>query len=225
MSSALLSLSAQRQLEQTAAGLGLMRRAARAAAAWIMARYPVSAAITVLAGPGNNGGDALHLACELAEAGYPVCVVSPRPQTSAEAQQARARWDSFAAPTLGTLPDKHAELIVDGLFGIGLVRAPAAPWSTLMDTVNAGTTPVLALDTPSGLDAMSGHACGSAIRARDTLTFLCFKPGLLTGDGCELAGHIHLATLDIPRDLLPPPEGQLNRPRLGPLKRHANSHK
>lgn len=225
MSAALFSLQSQRQLEQSGAALGLMRRAACAAAHWIMARYPARAAITVLAGPGNNGGDALHLACELLNAGYAVTVISPQKQSSAEAQAARARWDACAMATYTSLPDTHTDLIVDGLFGIGLSRPLASPWDALIAQVNASGVPVLALDTPSGLDAMSGHAPDAAIRAAHTLTFLCFKPGLLTADGSELAGEVHLATLDVPPTLLPTQEGELNRPGVTALKRHANSHK
>lgn len=227
MNPAIQSLAAQRALEAAAAAqnMGLMRRAACAAADKVRTLLPEPAPVTVLAGPGNNGGDALHLACELVCAGYPITVVSPAPQKGDEAVAARARWDAVSGHTVREFPADAGALIVDGLFGIGLSRAPAAPWDALIRAVNASGVPVLALDTPSGLDATRGTAPGEAIRARHTLTFLCLKAGLLTGDGPGLCGALEVAPLGVPPALWPPAEGGLNRPLLAPLARKTNSHK
>jgi len=114
MNPAIQSIAAQRALEAAAAaqGMGLMRRAACAAADKVRALLPEPSPVTVLAGPGNNGGDALHLACELVRAGYPVTVVSPAPQKGDEAVAARARWDELAKLTVQPADAKPAPALL-----------------------------------------------------------------------------------------------------------------
>src|SRR5207237_8344024 len=94
-------------------------------------------------------------------------------------------------------PSMRAALVVDGLFGIGLRRAPAANHAALIEWANRGDAPILALDVPSGLAADTGTAFSPAIRADATATFLALKPGLLTGDGVDLCGAISVHVLDI----------------------------
>src|SRR5438552_8763547 len=91
----------------------------------------------------------------------------------------------------------RAALIVDGLFGIGLRRAPATDHAALIEWANRGDAPILALDIPSGLDADTGTAFSPAIHADATATFLALKPGLLTGDGVDLCGAISVHALGV----------------------------
>ncbi len=237
---ALYSVAQIRTIEQAAAHTlppgTLMQRAGLAAAnaaLALIAAHP-NAAVLVLAGPGNNGGDALELAAHLADAGVDVSVLllagaaAPSPETA----QARARAES-AALQFESLPlrARRWDLVVDGLFGIGLARPLVGPARELVTQVNALDCPVLALDLPSGLDGDTGTVVGPdgcAIKASHTITFIGDKPGLHTCDGCDLAGAVQLATLGIDPALLPAPSAQLSGPAVFQqhlTARAANSHK
>ena len=154
----------------------LMERAGAAAAA-TAARLASERGkdILVLAGPGNNGGDARVLAERLKEQFFRVSVIS-RPEELAERSWA---------------------LVVDGLFGIGLARELEGDYVALVDYVNRQRCPVLALDIPSGIHADSGRAMGRAVRATHTITFIALKPGLLTLDGPDHCGEVSVATLEL----------------------------
>jgi hydroxyethylthiazole kinase-like uncharacterized protein yjeF len=88
---------------------------------------------------------------------------------------------------------------VDGLFGIGLGRAPEGGYAKLIEFANAQTCPVLALDVPSGLNADTGQVLGRAVRATHTIAFIGLKPGLLTLDGPDHCGAITVAELGLAR--------------------------
>ncbi|WP_406850295.1 NAD(P)H-hydrate dehydratase [Chromobacterium phragmitis] len=223
----ILSLEALRRLERAAAGLDLMRRAAWAAADWVSARAPAGAPLLICAGPGNNGGDALHAARELQARGYPTLVYQPIPPGSAECAEARRLAEDDGIAILSALPERAPPpaLLIDGLFGIGLSRPLDAHWQEILRRLDRIDCPRLALDCPSGLDAYTGQPQGAALRADHTLTFLCHKPGLYGGPGADLAGSVELAPLDCPFDLYPAAEGELNRPSAAALARSRDSHK
>jgi len=154
----------------------LMERAGAAAAA-LAARLASDKTkdILILAGPGNNGGDARIAASRLAEAFHRVTVAT-RPDE---------------------IPDKKWGLVIDGLFGIGLTRNIEGEYARLVEYANAQACPVLALDIPSGLQSDSGRVMGAAVRASHTITFIALKPGLLTLDGPDHCGEITVADLGV----------------------------
>jgi NAD(P)H-hydrate epimerase len=124
--------------------------------------------VRVLAGKGNNGADGRVAAATLARRGARVSVVEP-------GTEAVGDWD----------------LVIDAAYGTGFrgeYRAPVVP---------AGT-PVLAVDVPSGVLGDSGEASGTPLRADRTVTFAALKPGLLQGDGVELAGRVTVADIGLP---------------------------
>ncbi|KZE31707.1 bifunctional ADP-dependent NAD(P)H-hydrate dehydratase/NAD(P)H-hydrate epimerase [Crenobacter luteus] len=208
-----------------AAGVDLMARAARASADWLIAKG--ARRVLVAAGPGNNGGDALWAACLLDDAGVDVAVWLPMQPAG---PTGRAALAALAERGVGVargadMPRGACDWIVDGLFGIGLARPLAAPWDGVVAALNAHGAPILALDTPSGLDAMTGRATGPVVRAAATLTFLAPKVGLVSGAGVDLAGDVTLAALDVPSDWWPAPAGGLTAPRPGVLARPRDSHK
>lgn len=203
----------------------LMERAARAAAHWLL-KQQVSR-VLVAAGPGNNGGDALWTAAFLHDAGVKVGIWLPQSTKSPDAKQALEALSQRGLAPFSQLPNAYPrpDWIIDGLFGIGLTRPLAAPWHAVIDTLNQMDTPVLALDTPSGLDAFTGQAHGAVVQAQVTLTFLAHKSGLLTANGPDLAGEVILANLNVPAAWWPPAHARLNQPQTGLLKRTRNSHK
>lgn len=249
--SALYSVTEIRTIEQAAlAALApgtLMQRAGQAAAELaqtLLAEAGANPQVLLLAGPGNNGGDALEAAVCLARAGLQPLVVSysvrySGPQApSSDCEQALARAAAsgvrFAAPAeLPTLAATDWALVIDGLFGIGLARALDGDLRAAVEFANSLACPVLALDLPSGLDADTGNVVGKngagiAIRATHTITFIGDKPGLHTGDGRDYAGTVTVADLEIDRRLFRPTLARLNAPSLFARQlqpRRQNSHK
>ncbi len=214
----------------------LMRRAGEAAARYALELLGErrDKPVLVLAGPGNNGGDALEVAANLADAGFDATVLFQPGQReiSVEAQTAHERARSGTVGFIDMLPpDGDWGLVIDGLFGIGLTRPIEGDYRDMVDAVNAMRCPVLALDVPSGLDADTGAVVGPsgvAVRATHTVTFLGDKPGLHTLEGRDHAGHVRVDMLGVGAEHLPAPVARLGgaelfAPRLAP-RRH-NSHK
>jgi hydroxyethylthiazole kinase-like uncharacterized protein yjeF len=188
----------------------LMRRAGHAAAH--LAKQLISPSvgnteILVLAGPGNNGGDALEAACLLANEGEQVTVLlcADPDRLSGDALHALKRARNSAATfaegdPVATVNAKPWSLVIDGLFGIGLGRPITGTLQDLVNAVNRLACEILALDVPSGLNADTGSILGSdrtAIRATHTITFIADKPGLHTGNGRDYAGKVHVASIGI----------------------------
>lgn len=176
----------------------LMARAGRAVARWVAAMAPHARRILVLAGPGGNGGDALHAAAHLAAWGRQVTIVLA---ANPSRLRADARQGHEAAITAGV---RHADLdawpdcdlVVDGLLGIGSTEAPRGEVLHALTTLHQRRVPTLAIDLPTGLHPMSGAAtCDVAVRAQATLSLLTLRPGLFTGAGREHAGDIWLDAL------------------------------
>jgi hydroxyethylthiazole kinase-like uncharacterized protein yjeF len=156
--------------------------------------------ILVLAGPGNNGGDALVAARLLAAQGCRVVVAGRADPASLPPDAARAwtAWRESGGTIQTDIPSlQRYSLVIDGLFGVGLTRDVAGEEARWIAQANAWTCPRLALDVPSGLDSDSGRVRGCALRADHTLTFLGLKPGLLTADGPDAAGELHLDLLGV----------------------------
>lgn len=208
-----------RQIETRAADLPLMQRAGCAAADQATALcHDRGASIMVLAGPGNNGGDAFEAARLLAERFFDVHVVfaGETDRLPGDAAAAYRRHIEAGGTTLSAIPpDVRWSLIIDGLFGIGLKRAIEGRYAELIEAANAlarrDRCPLLALDCPSGLDADTGERRGATIRASHTITFIGGKPGLFTADGPDYAGCISLAALGL-EDLLRTPSGETVTP-------------
>ncbi len=197
----------------TTGALNLMERAGVAAAELARSLCGDTAGhILVVAGPGNNGGDAFEVAAHLKRWFYRVSVVfaGERGKLPKDAQAALAKWEAAGGTLLGDIPNNmRFDLAVDGLFGIGLTRPLTERYAALVDKLNALRVPVLALDIPSGINADTGAVTGTAVRATHTITFIARKPGLLTLDGPDHCGEIHLDTLGVDAARLLAPEGQL----------------
>jgi hydroxyethylthiazole kinase-like uncharacterized protein yjeF len=119
-------------------------------------------------------------------------------------------------------------LVVDALFGIGLGREVSGRYVELIGFINDQRAPVLSIDVPSGLDADTGRVLGCAVHATYTVTFLALKPGLLTLDGPDHAGELHLRELGLEVEALVSAAGSLAptdsvKQAIEPRRR--NSHK
>ncbi|SFC39241.1 NAD(P)H-hydrate epimerase [Marinospirillum celere] len=184
-------------------GFELMQRAARSAWQLIQQQWPDVRQISVLCGGGNNGGDGLLVALHAFQAGMKVrlwLAADPLNYQKEAALAWQAVEQSGLSPQTGA-PDAHDlqedELLVDALLGIGLKGEVRGEIKTWIQAINASKTPVLALDTPSGLLVDNGQLAGSSVQAAVTLTFIVLKPGLFTAEGPEYAGEVWLADLGL----------------------------
>ncbi|NDL61448.1 bifunctional ADP-dependent NAD(P)H-hydrate dehydratase/NAD(P)H-hydrate epimerase [Acerihabitans arboris] len=196
-----------RRWEGEAAGLAgvslyeLMERAGDAAWRTLSWLYPFAGHYLILAGHGNNGGDAYVVARLAQAAGKQVMLIecaghSPLPE---QARLARQAWLDAGGAILvadAAWPER-VDVIVDGLLGTGLAAAPRAPYDELIAAANAHAAPVVALDIPSGLNADTGAVAGDVINAAHTVTFIALKPGLLTGKARSVTGRLHYDDLGL----------------------------
>ena len=216
MSLTILTADELQNLEMRAANqLGadtLMKRAGAAAAELIMKRLEDAGVeqrrVTLLVGPGNNGGDALACACELREKGAVVNVVLPggRRPTSALALAQLERWTQAGGTTYDDpYMTEKADCVVDGLFGTGLAKPITGDYLDAVLWLNERQALKVSLDIPSGLNPVTGHWTGSypGCSADVTITFLCVKSGLYMCEGADAAGEIVLNELDVSVPLSP----------------------
>lgn len=182
-------------------GYALMQKAAAFAYQSLRERLPKMRSITVLAGPGNNGGDALVLARLAQVDGLVVRTFLLGDQPELLQGAAARAWDDFLAAGLELFDGEliPADAVIDGLFGTGLKRAlkqQAAEW---VQWINAqrGRSTVLALDIPSGLDADTGLASGPHVEADLTCSFVGRKFGHDLGEAINASGALHFDNLGV----------------------------
>lgn len=152
------------------------------AALGALALLPPGEPLQVLAGPGNNGGDALALARLARLQGREVSVWSPFPQPEWRGDGAhQARLWAGLGGAVRTAADPAALMktwrgwVVDGLFGLGTTRPLAGPAAAWVAALNGSGLPVLALDLPSGLDPGAAEIPGEAVQATLTACFGALK--------------------------------------------------
>ncbi len=184
-------------------GIQLMEAAGLAVAEVARRRLPEGGRVAVLVGPGNNGGDGLVAARVLAETGLQVTagVLKPRVDMTGDAAIAGAAWHGTSV-ALSPAVIADADLVVDALFGAGLTRPVEGVTAEVIDAVNASGVPVVAVDLPSGIDGRNGQVLGTAIRARDSVTFFRLKPGHLLHPGRAYAGRLIVADIGIEPSVL-----------------------
>ena len=179
-------------------GLTLMESAGRAVAQEIVRRW-APRPVSVLCGPGNNGGDGFVAARLLAEAGWPVRLglMGTRERLKGDAAAVAARWSHPVEPLDLTLLDGEP-LVVDALFGAGLSRSLDGAALALAEESAARDLPCVAVDIPSGIHGGTGAALGGSFRAAVTVTFARRKYGHLLLPGRERAGEVVVADIGIP---------------------------
>jgi hydroxyethylthiazole kinase-like uncharacterized protein yjeF len=180
----------------------LMQRAATGLAgicAQLLGRV-YGARIVVLAGSGDNGGDALYAAARLARRGTAVLAVAAGSKLhdggAADLRATGGRIVNPDDPRVGPAIDA-ADLILDGMLGIGGKGALREPYATLAAAAARSTATVVAVDLPSGVDADTGAVEGTAVRADVTVTFGTWKPGLLIDPGATYAGVTELIDIGL----------------------------
>lgn len=188
----------------------LMENASREALHALEARFKDLRGMTALclAGPGNNGGDAIALARHLHDAGAEVTLLLTRPASAYKGApgfhlrlarragvcvESASRFDSVSA----AWPD----MVVDGLLGTGLAGEPRPEYAALIDKVNrlGERSFVLSLDIPSGLDGETGKPARSTVIASMTVTFEAAKLGLCLPEASPYVGELVVRPIGMPR--------------------------
>ena len=157
--------------------LTLMENAGRAVAEEIVRRFGARP-VTVLAGPGNNGGDGFVAARHLRAWGWPVDISILREGSKGEGDAARMRalWGAESGP-LNDAKLREKCLVIDALFGAGLSKPLPPEAAALARQAARMRLPVVAIDVPSGLDGATGKPLGECFQADLTVTFFRKKPG------------------------------------------------
>ena len=194
------------------------------------------ARVVVLTGTGDNGGDALYAAELLARRGASVVALRAGARMHADGARALvgaggrvigvapprdpdATRDDLGGPAGRRGHDRydvghevrsfigHADLIIDGMLGIGGKGGLREPYATLAQlAANARNAITVAVDLPSGIDADTGAVAGPAVRADVTVTFGAVKPGLLIDPGAGHAGVVEFVDIGLGPYLDGPPE-------------------
>jgi ADP-dependent NAD(P)H-hydrate dehydratase / NAD(P)H-hydrate epimerase len=171
-----------------------MDRAGRAVAgAAVVMGATYGSRVSVLVGPGNNGGDGLVAARYLRRRGVGVRVhafADPKTQPAKDAYR-RAQVDGVRFDPV-TVPGA-VDLIIDALFGGGFRQGlppEVKPWLE-------HPAPVLAVDVPSGLDPGTGQVVDECFAARRTVTFHALKTGHLLGEGPDRCGQVDVADIGL----------------------------
>lgn len=208
-------------------GLELMERAGAAVAGAIRLRWPKAGWVTVLCGPGNNGGDGYVVARHLAQAGWRVRVLGLDNTPGPDAAEMKRRWAAIGGIeplTAAALGKDAGDLIVDAIFGTGMAR-PLEREMALVSRWMGGWTPALAVTPPPivAVDAVSGlcldsgawlggergETGGSFPRAALTVTFHAPKVGHLLELGPVLGGELVIADIGLRTTALRDAEGKM----------------
>ncbi|MEU1821950.1 NAD(P)H-hydrate dehydratase [Streptomyces abikoensis] len=192
--------AAERALMATLPEGTLMQRAAAglaAACADLLGRRVYGARVALLVGSGDNGGDALYAGARLARRGAGVTAVLLTPDRAHPGGLRALRGAGGRAVTAGEGVGavRRADLVVDGIVGIGGKGAPREPAQELVAAAEGAL--IVAVDLPSGVDADTGEAPDAAVRADATVTFGTYKPGLLVDPAREHAGALRLVDIGL----------------------------
>ena len=208
-------------------GFELMSRAGGEVFQRIKKQWPDAQSLAVFCGSGNNAGDGYIIAKLALEAGLNVCVyaVSEPQKLHGDALTAYRHYNGTVIPFQAKLVI-NVDVLVDALLGTGLDRPVAGLYAEAIQTINAHSSPVIAVDIPSGLNADTGNVMGCGVKADCTVTFIGLKQGLFTGQAAEYCGEIYYAQLDVPDDVLASLEASATRVVNVPLPRRSrDAHK
>lgn len=209
---AVLTPAQMRAVDETVAAQGgsaqLMRNAGARIADRVREMLPQRSRVVAVAGPGNNGGDAFAALADLSGQYDCIAICDPAARGSADRIAARERATNAgvrivaldATPNpLEAIGDAFA---IDGMFGTGARLPLPEPYRPFARALDARSRTVLAIDVPSGVDALTGAASDDAVRATVTVALAALKPGLLLEPGREYAGDVRCVDIGIDPQLI-----------------------
>ena len=191
----------------------LMENAGRGCTEVILQHFSVkpAAKVSIFCGTGNNGGDGFVIARHLSNAGIKphVIICGQKEKIAGDAlinlkiiQNMPIPIDVIdmnegrIAPRIDDVASK-SDLVVDAIFGTGLNGSLRPPYIELIDTINAASPAILAVDIPSGLDCDLGTPLPTAIKASATVTFVAVKTGFTFPKAKEYTADIYVASIGI----------------------------
>lgn len=196
-----------RSVSLTGVSREIMMEAAGTAIADVVSERVPEGEVTVVTGPGNNGGDGWVAARVLHSANRVVRVVALRAPDALTGEAATAAASAIAAGVVWELAPKVAGfsagtgVVVDAILGIGTSGVLAPEIAAWVDAINESGAYVVSADVPTGIDTDTGAVLGSAVGADVTVTFTALKRGLVTLPGAEYVGDLVLADVGVPVDL------------------------
>jgi hydroxyethylthiazole kinase-like uncharacterized protein yjeF len=159
------------------------------------------ARVVLLVGSGDNGGDALYAGATLARRGARVTAVLAGSKAHggglAALRSAGGRAIDVTGDDRPVRAIEAADLIIDGMLGIGGRGGLREPYSTLAGHASRAVATIVACDLPSGIDADTGVVSGPAVHADVTVTFGTYKPGLFVDPGAAYAGVVELIDIGL----------------------------
>lgn len=212
--------AAEQRLFDAGTSVGeLMERAAGGAAEWVR-RLAAGRRVTVLCGPGNNGGDGYVIARRLREWGIDVQIVAPMPARTPAAKDAKAAWDG---PVLTSGGQAHGDALVDCLFGSGLARPLSAEHALLLRDLAERHQMRIAIDAPSGIATDTGQPLNEKLPRFDATLAL----GAWKFAHCLAAGRDHVGTqrlVGIGIEAVAGAAMRVTRPSIGPPDHDAHKY-
>lgn len=195
-------------------GIVLMENAGRQVAdvAKAMVKGIPDPQVLILAGRGNNGGDALVAARHFRTGGLrpDVVLLATPDQVQGDALTNLRIIQNMGLAVLSLVGAaeevasqlrpllERAHLVIDGLLGTGTTGQVREPYASVITAVNAAGRPVLSIDIPSGLDCDTGRPLGPTIRATKTVTMAAIKTGFAAPGAAEYTGEVILADIGVP---------------------------
>jgi NAD(P)H-hydrate epimerase len=170
--------------------------------------------VTIMCGPGNNGGDGMVAARHLSERGHEVVVFLGVPRASFRGDaKVQLRIISRLGMDISVLSShssferafcriSESDVVLDALFGTGLDRGLTGNWAECVRLINSCSGLIVAVDVPSGLDADKGRQLGECVSADLTVTLGFPKTGLALFPGAQYAGEVVVADIGIPRAIV-----------------------
>ena len=187
------------------ASIDLMERACASFTAWFTTSFPTDLTVSIVCGPGNNGGDGLGVARLLIEAGYEVQVHTFPASKYSEDYQVNLERLSKSPETNelqpGDQPEFKTDIIVDAIFGSGLTREAGGLYAEVINHVNEFEGLVISIDIPSGLKS-EGKPSGPIIQADYTISFQYPKMNLLLPESAEYVGEWDIVDIGLSEEVL-----------------------
>ena len=186
-------------------GFELMSRAGYEVFRCIIHKWPDTQSLAVFCGAGNNAGDGYIIAGLALDTGLKVSVYSLSDPVNLKGDALTA-YQNYVKANGTIIPFQVEELIdvdviVDAMLGTGLDRPVTGLYALAIQVINKSPSHVIAVDSPSGLNADTGNVMGCAVKADCTVTFIGLKQGLFTGYAADYCGEISYASLSVPADV------------------------
>lgn len=185
----------------------LMEHAAMEATNIIIQKIRENSRISILCGPGNNGGDGLAIARLLNEKGISSNIYVPSLEKMSVDE--KYQYDILSNLSIECIDSietiiqeiKYSDFVIDCLFGNGISRDITGDYQQLIEAINDSPAYVFSIDVPSGLQATTGKILNVCVKADETIALDCFKNGFFINDGNEVCGKITCVHIGIPQAL------------------------